>query len=59
LGCSLLQKRLLLLLLLFSKFHSGMSSPFEEEVFLLASTYLDDAINCRNVNFVPEREETR
>jgi hypothetical protein len=36
-----------------------MSSPFEEEVFLLASTYLDDAINCRNVNFVPEREETR
>ena len=36
-----------------------MSSPQEEEVFVLASTYLDDAIHCRNINFVPEREETR
>ena len=26
---------------------------------MLASTYLDDAIHCRNINFVPEREETR
>ena len=36
-----------------------MSTPQEEEVFVLASTYLDDALHCRNISFVPEREETR
>ena len=36
-----------------------MSSPEEEEVFVLASTYLDDALHCRNISFVPGREETR
>ncbi len=38
---------------------AAMPATGEEDEFILAGTYLDDALHCRNVHFVPNKEETR